>query len=67
LAVDPNFGIYDPAEGYNPNSLDFQPEVDTGGVTIEEPAVTPKGGNQRRLPKFTNGSPRISGSRSSGR
>ena len=65
---DPNSGIYDPAaEGYDPNSEGPQPEVDTGGATVEEPAVTPNGGNQRRPPKFTNGSPRTSGSRSRGR
>jgi hypothetical protein len=65
---DPNSGADDPnAGGDDPNSRGSQAGGDVGGGNAARPAVTPKGGSQRRLPKSGNSPPRISGSQSSGR
>jgi hypothetical protein len=59
--VDPAVPVVDPAAGVVAPVSDDQPEVDTRAVTVAGPTVTPKGGNPRQLPNFTNSSPPISG------
>jgi hypothetical protein len=53
-ADDPNAG------GPDPNSGDSQTGGDIGGGSVAPPAVPLRGGSQRRLPRFSTGSPRMS-------
>jgi hypothetical protein len=72
--VDPGVEVVDPGVEVVDNGVEV---VDNGGVDVVRPGVAPKGnsqgrqravpqkaGNQRRLPKVGNRSPRVAGSRS---